>query len=302
MKVKKLEHKVKSSKARRRVRLVISDDEDNQEDPSKQGRKIAQIDEDERITLVQMSAQNQGRHEHDFKESDFEFIASEEDYTTVPLDISTAKLPLQQLKKLSFDEIKELFETTMKRVNTFTPLESDDTVPKVVVGSSKRDVEQELNQEIPEEEMNVEALQTKYPIIDWEVYTEDSRMYWKIIRVANHAELMKDSTQQITEDIERELCGRGEEVVWKPRMMILYGNITLQVDEYLVMENELLRKIFILAKQTKTIKCLEASSQHRWFNSEKLVDLNNNHKFRGGLLGIKGALGAPALALVSTVL
>ncbi|GJW38595.1 hypothetical protein Tco_0064440 [Tanacetum coccineum] len=54
---------------------------------------------------------------------------------------------LQQLKKLSFDEIKELFETTMKRVNTFTPMERNDTVPKVVAGSSKRDVEQELNQE-----------------------------------------------------------------------------------------------------------------------------------------------------------
>ncbi|GJV24903.1 hypothetical protein Tco_1377598 [Tanacetum coccineum] len=41
VKVKKLEHKVKSSKARRMVRLVISDDEDNPKDPSKQGRKIA---------------------------------------------------------------------------------------------------------------------------------------------------------------------------------------------------------------------------------------------------------------------
>ncbi|GJS85846.1 ribonuclease H-like domain-containing protein [Tanacetum coccineum] len=105
---------------------------------------------------------------------------------------------LQQLKKLFFDEVKELFETRMKRVNTFTPMESDDTVPKVVAGSSKRDVEQKLNQEsskrqkigagseptkeskdelsqeqlqqlmiiVSEERMNVEALQTKYPIID----------------------------------------------------------------------------------------------------------------------------------------
>ncbi|GJU56062.1 hypothetical protein Tco_1229776 [Tanacetum coccineum] len=135
---------------------------------------------------------------------------------------------LQQLKKLSFDEVKELFETTMKRVNTFTPMESDDTVPKVVAGSSKIDAEQELNQEsskrqkigegsepaeeskdelsqeqlqqlmiiVPEEGMNVEALQTKYPIIDWEVYTEDSRMYWKIIRVGNHTEVY-----QIFEDM-----------------------------------------------------------------------------------------------------
>ncbi|GJX08069.1 hypothetical protein Tco_0196001 [Tanacetum coccineum] len=275
MKVKMLEHKLKSSKARRRDRLVIFDDKDNQEDPFKQGRKIAQIDEDEGITLVQISAQTQRRHEHDFVEPDFE-----EDYTAKP-DVSTANVPvstvgaevstarlkvktaaeslvnikrsatkrkdkgkaimkeaepvqkktklqleqerlglkealrlqeqldeeerqriarvhkesstfnakewdniqaqieageelvhklqaqereryfeadkarllnmgshtLQQLKKLSFDKIKELFETTMKRVNTFTLMESDDTVPKVVARSSKRDVEQELNQE-----------------------------------------------------------------------------------------------------------------------------------------------------------
>ncbi|GJY05676.1 hypothetical protein Tco_0371616 [Tanacetum coccineum] len=51
IKVKKLEHQVKLIKARRKVRLVISDDEDDLEDPSKQGRKIAQIDKDEGITL-----------------------------------------------------------------------------------------------------------------------------------------------------------------------------------------------------------------------------------------------------------
>ncbi|GJU34646.1 hypothetical protein Tco_1183000 [Tanacetum coccineum] len=77
-----------SRKAIRRVRLVISEDEDELEDPSKQERKIAQIDEDEGITLVQMSAQTQGRHEHDF-----EFIAPEEDYTAEP-DISTANVPV----------------------------------------------------------------------------------------------------------------------------------------------------------------------------------------------------------------
>ncbi|GKB54180.1 hypothetical protein Tco_0904933 [Tanacetum coccineum] len=129
-----------------------------------------------------MSAQTQGSHEHDFK-----FITPEEDYTieldistanvpvsTAGAEVSTASPEvktaaeslvyirrsaakrkdkgkrshtLQQLKKLSSDKIKELFETTIKRVNTFTPMEIDDKVPKVVVGSSKRDAEQELNQE-----------------------------------------------------------------------------------------------------------------------------------------------------------
>ncbi|GKD66099.1 hypothetical protein Tco_1308207 [Tanacetum coccineum] len=51
-KVKKLENKVKSSQARRRVRIIVFDDEDDLENPSKQGRKIAEIDQDPAISLV----------------------------------------------------------------------------------------------------------------------------------------------------------------------------------------------------------------------------------------------------------
>ncbi|GJT24142.1 hypothetical protein Tco_0894079 [Tanacetum coccineum] len=53
LKVKKLEKQVRSGKARRRARIVLSKDEDAVEDPSKQGRKIAQIDTDPTISLVQ---------------------------------------------------------------------------------------------------------------------------------------------------------------------------------------------------------------------------------------------------------
>ncbi|GKD40451.1 hypothetical protein Tco_1260658 [Tanacetum coccineum] len=56
---------------------------------------------------------------------------------------------LQQLRGYSFDEIKILFETTMRKVNTFVPIESevDRAVPKLVAGSSKRAAEEELDQE-----------------------------------------------------------------------------------------------------------------------------------------------------------
>ncbi|GKE32393.1 hypothetical protein Tco_1451715, partial [Tanacetum coccineum] len=85
MKVKKLEHK---------------------------GRKITQIDEDEGITLVQMSAQTQGRHEHDFEEHDFKFIAPEEDYIVKP-DISTTMYQLALLmQKYMHDPLKwKLYDT-----------------------------------------------------------------------------------------------------------------------------------------------------------------------------------------------
>ncbi|GKE74209.1 hypothetical protein Tco_1536250, partial [Tanacetum coccineum] len=132
---------------------------------------------------------------------------------------------LQQLRGYSFDEIKDLFETTMRRVNTFVPIQSevDRAVHELAGESSKRDVEEELNQEsskrqktgesselaeeprnkdddelsqeelqqimiiVPEQEMNVEALQTKYPIIDWEIYIEGTRkddlvMLWSLVK------------------------------------------------------------------------------------------------------------------------
>ncbi|GKC95387.1 hypothetical protein Tco_1160829 [Tanacetum coccineum] len=50
LKVKKLEQKVKTTKARRKDRIVLSEDVD---DSSKQGRKISEIDTDPSISLVQ---------------------------------------------------------------------------------------------------------------------------------------------------------------------------------------------------------------------------------------------------------
>ncbi|GKE83969.1 hypothetical protein Tco_1557711 [Tanacetum coccineum] len=76
-KVKKLEKTVKSSQAKRRARIVVFDDEDDLEDPSKQGRKITKIDQDPGISLVQQDEEIQGRYEHDM-EFDFDFDAAKE--------------------------------------------------------------------------------------------------------------------------------------------------------------------------------------------------------------------------------
>ncbi|GJY28563.1 hypothetical protein Tco_0404330, partial [Tanacetum coccineum] len=69
---------------------------------------------------------------------------------------------LQQLKIYSFDELKELFETIMKNVNTFVPIETEDKgraselaagssqeiiIDSAEVGSSKRVVEAKLDHE-----------------------------------------------------------------------------------------------------------------------------------------------------------
>ncbi|GJY63867.1 hypothetical protein Tco_0465327 [Tanacetum coccineum] len=55
---------------------------------------------------------------------------------------------LQQLKRLSFDELKNLFEATIRRVGAFVPMEIEirREVPELAAGSSKRDAEEELDQ------------------------------------------------------------------------------------------------------------------------------------------------------------
>ncbi|GJU62493.1 hypothetical protein Tco_1244328 [Tanacetum coccineum] len=111
---------------------------------------------------------------------------------------------LEKLKRYSFDELKELFETTMKNVNTFVPIETEDKGRALELGtrssqatiinyaevrSSKRAAEVELDHEGSKRQNTNEASgSVKYPIIDWEVYTEESRKYWKIIGVGNHTE------------------------------------------------------------------------------------------------------------------
>ncbi|GJX50513.1 hypothetical protein Tco_0277358 [Tanacetum coccineum] len=125
-KVKTLEKTVKSSQARRKARIVVSDDEEDLEDPSKQGKKIAKIDDNPNISLVQHDAEVQGRHEHDM-EPDFESTAPEEVYTaekrvstaelvsTVSTSVSTASASSAKDKgKAIMEESSELIQTKTK--------------------------------------------------------------------------------------------------------------------------------------------------------------------------------------------
>ncbi|GJS88730.1 hypothetical protein Tco_0771366 [Tanacetum coccineum] len=121
---------------------------------------------------------------------------------------------LQQLKRYSFDELKELFETTMKNVNTFVPMETEDRgrTSELAAGSSQVTItdfaevgrsvqeqpdeeEKELSQEdlqqmmmvVLVEEVYVESLQVKYPIIDWEdmlkIFDRDDLvMLWNLVK------------------------------------------------------------------------------------------------------------------------
>ncbi|GJW58307.1 hypothetical protein Tco_0105038 [Tanacetum coccineum] len=200
---------------------------------------------------------------------------------------------LQQLKKLSFDEVKELFETTMKKRQ------------KIGEGSepaeeSKDELSQEQLQHlmiiVPEEGMNVEALQTKYPIIDWENFDRDDLVkleLWSLVHERfNSTEPTKDKERELWVELKRLFEPDDDDILWKLQrymhdplkwrlydtcvvhyasterghdifmlfekdypltraLMTLMLSNKLQVDEYSVMADKLLRKIFILANRPR---------------------------------------------------
>ncbi|GKC08008.1 hypothetical protein Tco_0999618 [Tanacetum coccineum] len=122
---------------------------------------------------------------------------------------------MEHFKGKRFYEVKEMFDNVYKQVTSFVPMESvmekertkraglnlqEESSKRQKTGEGSEPTEElkvdEISQEdlqqmimvVPVEEVYVEALQVKYPIIDQEVYSEDTRKYWKIIRVGNHTE------------------------------------------------------------------------------------------------------------------
>ncbi|GKC40974.1 hypothetical protein Tco_1053358 [Tanacetum coccineum] len=273
---------------------------------------------------------------------------------------------LQQLRGYSFDEIKTLFETTMRKVNTFVPIESevDRAVPELAARSSKRAAEEELDQEsskrqktgesselakeprdkeadelsqeelqqmmiiVPEQGMNVEALQTKYPIIDWEIYTEGTRKYWKIIRVGNHTESLvkeKFNSTEPTDDKEREIWVELKRLfkpdiddeLWKLQKHIhdltwkLYDSCGVHhvstekgIDIYMLVEKEypLSRGTLTLMLVAKLLVDQDNEMSRELLRKIFMQIQKVNIKFRGGLLGLKGFLVLLKLMLLVMII
>ncbi|GKB36030.1 hypothetical protein Tco_0880972 [Tanacetum coccineum] len=175
---------------------------------------------------------------------------------------------LQQLKRLSFDELKALFETTMRRVKFFHPIESegDKTVLELTTGSAKRDAEVELDHEGSKKQKTNEASGT--------------------IKPTDHKE------KELWVELKRLFEPDSDDTLWKlqrymhdPLVWRLYDTCGVHHVSSVRGHN-----IFMLAEKdypfSKGVQMLMLANK-LWFNSEKLVDSDDNHKFRGGLLGFK---------------
>nr|GEW96840.1 hypothetical protein [Tanacetum cinerariifolium] len=105
-------------------------------------------------------------------------------------------------KGMSLEEIREKFIPVWKQIEDFVPIGSKEEGERVKrkglrleqESAKKEKTSEEVLEEdfktmiqlVPVEEVYVEALQVKDLIIDWEIYTERQRTYWKIIRLGGN--------------------------------------------------------------------------------------------------------------------
>nr|GEV87075.1 hypothetical protein [Tanacetum cinerariifolium] len=105
---------------------------------------------------------------------------------------SRKKMIWKELRGMTYDKVRPIFEKECQKVQTLFKNDKDVEKP-----TKKRVAEETLLQEgfkklkavkISASEFKVKALQVKYPLIVWEIHSEGSRSYWKIIRVGGITE------------------------------------------------------------------------------------------------------------------
>ncbi|GJR76218.1 hypothetical protein Tco_0088583 [Tanacetum coccineum] len=127
LRVKKLEKNVKTGKARRRARIVISDDEDAAEDSSKQGRKIFDIDTDPTISLVQPQ-----------QDMEYDFDANVSiPVTTAELEISTANIAVSIADAAVTTASASISTVSPPRVSTAEDISGAETLVYIRRSASK---------------------------------------------------------------------------------------------------------------------------------------------------------------------
>nr|GEY54494.1 hypothetical protein [Tanacetum cinerariifolium] len=158
---------------------------------------------------------NAGWKDKDFKGMTFEQIEEkfipvwEKMQDFVPMD---SKLESERLKRpgiqLDKERIKKL--KTAKASGTKPTQEQQSEEPKEL---SEEELKK-MMELVPVEELYIESLQVKYPIIDWEIYPDGQRKYWKIIRVGNHTEvyqIFKDMLKKFNREDLDKLCSLVKE-------------------------------------------------------------------------------------------
>nr|GEU71141.1 putative ribonuclease H-like domain-containing protein [Tanacetum cinerariifolium] len=118
---------------------------------------------------------------------------------------------------------------------------STDEIPKEKI--------KEMMQLIPIEEVYVEALQVKHPIIDWKVHKEGQRSYWKIIRLGGSSACYQ--VHQVTAKDKEIFMLVEKDYPLKKGLALVMICYKLQVENFSQMANDLVLKIYKIANSPR---------------------------------------------------
>ncbi|GJX22938.1 hypothetical protein Tco_0227383 [Tanacetum coccineum] len=176
---------------------------------------------------------------------------------------------------------------------------------------SKEKEDDELSQEelqqlmimVLEEGMNVEALQTKYPITDWDVYTEDSNdlvKLWSLVQERfNSTDPTEDKEIELWVELKRLFEPDVDDELWKSQKHVhditwrLYDTCGVHhvstkdgIDIYMLVEKEYPLSRGVLTQMLAAKLLVEQNNEMSRELLRKIFMMAERPR-RGGLLGIK---------------
>nr|GEU41706.1 putative ribonuclease H-like domain-containing protein [Tanacetum cinerariifolium] len=185
---------------------------------------------------------------------------------------------IQHFKGMTYDQ--KSFKKLKAEVEVSGSSSTQQDTPTVDPAEISEEDVQNMLQIVLVAEFKVEALQVKYPLIDWEIHFEGSRSYSKITRVAGITEAYQ-SFEDMLKSFDREDLDAlwrlvnekfstttptfdREKALWDYPLtdviLLLMLSTKLQVDEDCEMARDFTMKIFMKANKPKSRRSLDTSS------------------------------------------
>ncbi|GKA02969.1 hypothetical protein Tco_0675750, partial [Tanacetum coccineum] len=213
LKVKKLEYKLKSGKARRKENIVLSDDEEIAEDSSKQGRKISQIDKD--LTISQI-------------DEDPMISLVQDEVLLVLIEKKAVGIRRKTLaRRRASDKQGQDNSKRQKKEKETADYEEE-----------KDELRMWLTVVLDEEEfVDSKILHTKFPIVDWESQSLGNMHVYKIIRAYGNTSyhktfesMLKSFNRHDLEVLHRLVMERFQDNTLEGYNLMLWGDMKILVD------------------------------------------------------------------------
>nr|GFA13140.1 hypothetical protein [Tanacetum cinerariifolium] len=116
---------------------------------------------------------------------------------------------VKDFRGMTYKEVEAKFNSVWKQMQDFIPMGSKEEGERIKKKEVPEEKVKEMMQLVPIEEVYVKALQVKHPIIDWKVYHEGQRSYWKITRLGGSS-----ASYQFFKDLLKHLDRKDLNQLW----------------------------------------------------------------------------------------